>query len=308
MSPSSGRLGDKVFHGLALGFSGVIVLLAAAIGWSLWTHSALARKAFGFDFLFRQVWDPVMGEYGALPFLYGTLVSSVLALAIAVPLGLGAALFLSELAPRKISDALSFVMELLAAVPSVIYGLLGIFVLVPFVRNYIQPVLGKTLGFLPLFSGPPLGIGMLSAGIVLSVMILPFIITVSREVLLTVPSLLREASMALGATRWEVATRVALPYARSGIYGAVFLALARALGETMAVTMVIGNTPAISASLFAPGYTMAAVLANEFTEATDDLYLHALIEVGLVLFAVTLLVNALARLLVWGMRKKGAHV
>ena len=194
--------------------------------------------------------------------------------------------------------------ELLAAVPSVIYGLLGIFVLVPFVRTHLEPLLGKSLGFLPLFSGPPLGVGMLSAGIILAVMIIPFIITVSREVFLSVPTLLREGAAALGATRWEIATYAVLPFARSGIFGAIFLALARALGETMAVTMVIGNTPQISPSLFAPGYTMASVLANEFTEATDDLYLHALIEIGLVLFAVTLVINALARLLVWSVQRK----
>jgi phosphate transport system permease protein len=231
-------------------------------------------------------------------------VSSALALAFAVPLGLGAALFLSELAPRRISEGISFLVELLAAVPSVIYGLLGIFVLAPFMRVHVQPVLGKTLGFLPLFEGPPLGVGMLTAGVILAIMIIPFIISVSREVLLSVPSILREGAMALGATRWEVAMTTALPYARQGILGAVFLALARSLGETMAVTMVIGNTPKIAASLFAPGYTMASVLANEFTEATEDLYLHALIEVGLVLFGVTLVVNGLARLLVWSVKKR----
>jgi phosphate transport system permease protein len=282
----------------------MIILITVAIGGSLWHNSALSREAFGLKFLVSRVWDPVVGDFGALPFLYGTLVSSFLALGIAIPLGVGAALFLSELAPRKISDIMAFLTELLAAVPSVIYGLLGIFVLVPVVRQYIQPFLGKTLGFLPLFSGPAYGVGMLSAGLILSIMIIPFIITVSREVLLNVPTLLREGAMALGATRWEVATRVALPYARSGIVGAIFLALARALGETMAVTMVIGNTPQISASLFAPGYTMASVLANEFTEATEDLYLHALIEIGLVLFAVTLVVNALARILVWSVQRK----
>lgn len=213
-------------------------------------------------------------------------------------------MFLSELAPRKISDAMSFLIELLAAVPSVIYGLLGIFVLVPFVREHLQPFLGKTLGFLPLFSGPPFGIGFLSAGIILAIMVIPFIITVTREVMLATPTLLREAAMALGATRWEVATTVVLPFARSGIAGAVFLALARALGETMAVTMVIGNTPTISASLFSPGYTMAAVIANEFAEATEDHYLHALTEIGLVLFAVTLVINAGAQLLIWGVRRR----
>jgi phosphate transport system permease protein len=301
---STGKLGDRLFRGAAVLFSALIIVVTFAIGWSLWQNSRLAREAFGFSFLWGRVWDPVAGEFGALPFLYGTLVSSLLALVLAVPLGVGAALFLSELAPRKISDLLSFLTELLAAVPSVIYGLLGIFVLVPLVRNHVEPFLGETLGFLPLFQGPPLGIGMLSAGLILAVMIIPFIITVSREVLLTVPSILREGALALGATRWEVAWHVALPFARSGIVGAVFLALARALGETMAVTMVIGNSPEISASLFAPGYTMAAVLANEFTEATEDLYLHALIAIGLVLFGVTFVINGLARLLVWSVQRK----
>ena len=218
--------------------------------------------------------------------------------------GVGAALFLSELAPRRISDLLAFLTELLAAVPSVIYGLLGIFVLVPLVRRFLEPVLGKTLGFLPFFRGPQYGIGFLAAGLVLSIMVIPFIISVSREILLSVPPLLREAALALGATRWEVATTVALPYARSGIMGAIFLALARALGETMAVTMVIGNTPILTASLISPGYTMASVLANEFSEASGDLYLHALVEIAMVLFAVTLIINAGAQLLVWGVQRK----
>ena len=294
-----GKWGDRLFHGVAFSFSAGIILLAAGIGLSLWNNSALARKAFGFKFLLGRVWDPVAGRFGALPFLFGTLLTSLLALLIAVPTGVGAALFLSELAPRKISDLIAFLTELLAAVPSVIYGLLGIFVLVPLVRRYLEPMLGKSLGFLPLFQGPPYGIGFLSAGLVLSIMVIPFIISVSREVLLSVPSLLREAALALGATRWEVATTVALPFARSGIAGAIFLALARALGETMAVTMVIGNTPAISASLFSPGYTMASVLANEFAEASGDLYVSALIEIGLVLLAITILLNTAARLLVW---------
>lgn len=247
-----------------------------------------------------------MGEFGALPYIYGTLVSSFVALLIAVPLGIGAALFLSELAPRKISDSIAFLTELLAAVPSVIYGLLGIFVLVPFMRTHVQPFLGKYLGFLPLFSGPQYGIGMLTASLILAIMIVPYIVSVSREVLLSVPSILREAAMALGATRWEVATTVAFPFARSGIVGAIFLALARALGETMAVTMVIGNTPDINLSLFAPGYTMAAVLANEFSEATSDEYIHALIYIGLVLFAITMVINALARILIWSVQRKWA--
>ena len=303
----AGKWGDRLFHGAALSFSAGILLLTGGIGASLWRNSALSRRAFGWKFLIGRVWDPVAGQFGALPFLYGTLLTSALALLIAVPLGVGAAIFLSELAPRRISDVMSFLIELLAAVPSVIYGLLGIFVLVPLVRQFLEPVLGKTLGFLPLFSGPPYGVGFLSAGLILAVMIIPFIITVTREVMLSTPNLLREAAMALGATRWEVATTVVLPFARSGISGAIFLALARALGETMAVTMVIGNTPVVSASLFSPGYTMAAVLANEFTEASDPLYLHALVEIGLVLFGATLVVNALAQFLVWSVKNRGGR-
>lgn len=303
----SGKWGDRLFHGTALSFSTGILLLTGGIGASLWRNSSLSRHAFGWKFLVGRVWDPVAGQFGALPFLYGTILTSALALLIAVPLGVGAAIFLSELAPRRLSDIMSFLIELLAAVPSVIYGLLGIFVLVPLVRQFLEPVLGKTLGFLPLFSGPPYGVGFLSAGLILAVMIIPFIITVTREVMLSTPKLLREAAMALGATRWEVATTVVLPFARSGISGAIFLALARALGETMAVTMVIGNTPVVSASLFSPGYTMAAVLANEFTEATGDLYLNALIEIGLVLFGATLIVNALAQLLVWSVKNRGGR-
>ena len=225
--------------------------------------------------------------------------SSLLALVIAVPLGIGAAVFLSELAPSWISPAISFLIELLAAVPSVVYGLWGIFVLAPWLRTQVQPALGSALGFLPLFQGPPYGVGMLAAGLILAIMVVPFIIAVSREVLLAVPDSQREAALALGATRWETTRLAVLRYARSGLIGAILLGLGRALGETMAVTMVIGNRAEISASLFAPGYTMASLIANEFAEATSDLYLSALIEVGLLLFVVTVIVNALARLLVW---------
>ena len=264
----------------------------------LWVQSARAREAFGWTFLISRVWDPVAGQFGALPFVYGTLVTSLVGLIIAVPLGLGAAIFLAELAPRRISDALTFLIDLLAAVPSVIYGLLGIFVVVPLMRTVIQPGLKRTLGFLPLFQGPAYGIGFLTGGVVLAVMIVPFIISVSREVLLAVPGDQREAALALGATRWEATWKAVVPYARAGLLGSIFLALARALGETMAVTMVIGNNPNISASLFAPGYSIAAVLANEFSEATGELYLSALMELALVLFLVTFLLNGLARILI----------
>ncbi len=292
---------DRLFKTITLCFALSILAVAAAIAWQLWKNSALSRHAFGWAFLTKQIWDPVAENFGALPFIYGTLVSSALALLIAVPLGIGVAIFLSELAPRKVSDSCAFLIELLAAIPSVVYGLIGVFVLVPFMRTHVQPFLIRTLGFLPLFRGPAYGVGMLTAAIVLAVMILPFITTISREIFLSVPTSLKEAAMALGGTHWEVVRLAVLPYARSGIAGSVFLAMGRALGETMAVTMVIGNRPEIVASLLAPGYTMAAVLANEFTEATSDLYVHTLVEIGLVLFAITIVVNAIGRLILYQM-------
>ena len=306
---SAARRGDRAF-GLALRLvaTGTLLVgvgLVASLAWG----SRLAIREFGFRFLFTSVWDPVAGEFGALPFIYGTLVSSSLAILIAVPLGLGAAIYLAELAPQWIRPPITFLIEMLAAVPSVVYGLWGIFVLVPWLRKAVQPFLGSTLGFLPLFQGPPYGIGMLAAGLVLSIMVIPFVTSVSREVLLAVPDLQREAALGLGATRWEMIRIAVLRYGRTGLVGAILLGLGRALGETMAVTMVIGNRPEIAVSLFAPGYTMASVLANEFTEATSDLYLSALIEIGLLLLVVTVIVNALARLLVWtvGGPVKGAR-
>ncbi len=258
-----------------------------------------AIRTFGWHFMVTSIWNPVTEEFGALPLVYGTILSSILALCIAVPLGIGTSVYLAEMAPFWIRSPIAFLVELLAAVPSVVYGLWGIFVLAPFLRNWVEPALGKTLGFLPLFQGPPLGVGMLAAGIILAIMILPYIVAVAREVLLAVPNSQREAALALGATRWETTRLAVLRYGKSGLIGAVLLGLGRALGETMAVTMVIGNRPDISASLFAPGYTMASMIANEFTEATSDLYLSALIEVGLLLLVVTVIINALARLLVW---------
>jgi phosphate transport system permease protein len=293
--------GDWLFENLTLVFALSILVIATAIAWQLFKNSSLARHAFGWSFLTKQIWDPVAEDFGALPFIFGTLVSSTLALMIAIPLGVGVAIFLSELAPRNVSESCAFLIELLAAIPSVVYGLIAVFVLVPIMREYVQPFLIKTLGFLPLFRGPAYGVGMLTAAIVLAIMIVPFITTISREIFLSVPSSLKEAAMALGATHWEVVRLAVLPYARSGIAGSVFLALGRALGETMAVTMVIGNRPEIAASLLAPGYTMAAVLANEFTEATSDLYVHTLVEIGLVLFAITILVNAIGRLILYKM-------
>ena len=291
------RLGDPAFRLVALGFALSVLAIAAVIGTVLFLDSAPARAAFGWSFLWTSIWDPVALRFGALPFIYGTLATTALALIIAVPLGLGAAICLAELIPQRLADALTFLIELLVAVPSVVYGLVGVFVLVPLMRDVEQAV-QPSLSFIPLFAGPAYGIGLLTAGILLAVMIVPFIIAVSREVLLAVPQTQRDAALALGATRWETVRNVVLPYARSGIFGSVFLALARALGETMAVTMVIGNRPEISASLFAPAYTMAAVLANEFTEATETIYLAALVEIGLVLFVITLVVNAIARLLI----------
>ncbi|HUK56869.1 MAG TPA: phosphate ABC transporter permease subunit PstC [Nitrospiria bacterium] len=295
---------DRLFRATVLTVALSVLAITVVVAYELVRNSRLPIQKFGWSFLWGTTWDPVAEQFGALPFLYGTLVSSALALLIAVPVGLGVAIFLSELAPRWLSDPVTFLVELLAAIPSVIYGLVGIFVLVPWIRNGLEPALSSTLGFMPLFRGAPYGVGMLTAGVLLAMMVVPFIVSVSREILMAVPRSQREAVLSLGATQWEMVRVAVLPYARSGIMGSVFLALARALGETMAVTMVIGNRPEIKLSLFEPGYTMAAVIANEFTEATGDMYLQALIEVGLVLFAVTILVNALARLLIYGVFSK----
>ena len=266
-------------------FALVVLLLVAGIGIVLAWQSALSIRKFGFAFWTRSTWDPVSGEFGALPFIWGTLYSSFLALLLATPIALGIAVFINEIAPRALRQPLSYLTELLAAIPSIVYGLWGIFVLVPIVRKFEL-----------LVGAPPLGVGMLSAAIILAIMIVPLTSSVAREILRGVPMTQREAALALGATRWE-SIRIALGYGRTGIIGAVMLGLGRALGETMAVTMVIGNNPQISASLFAPQYTMAAVIANEFTEAADELYLHALVEIGLVLFLITIIVNAFSRLL-----------
>jgi len=273
----------------------------------LWIRSGPTRGKFGLSFFWSGVWDPIGGDFGAIPFIYGTLVTALLALMISVPLGVAAAIFLAELAPRKMSDTIAFLIDLLAAIPSVIYGLLGIFVVVPLMRTTIGPALKGAFGFLPIFKGPNYGVGFLTASIVLTIMVVPFIISVSREVLLTVPREQREAALGLGATRWEATWKVVVPWARTGIMGSVFLALARALGETMAVTMVIGNDPKIRESLFAPGYTIAAVIANEFNEATSDLHRSALIELGLVLFLITFILNGLARLLMVATERGGGH-
>jgi phosphate transport system permease protein len=298
------RKGDEIAFLVTFASALSIILITGLLVWHLWTDSVLSRHAFGWNFLKTSTWDPVQDQYGALPFIYGTVLTSLLSLVISVPIGIGAAIFLAEMAPRKISNVLTFLVELLAAVPSVIFGLLGIFVLIPILHDYIVPVLQKFFGFLPIFQGAFYGVSYFSASVVLSIMIVPFIVSISREVLLAVPQSQREAMMALGATKWDVTWRAVFPYARRGITGSIFLALARALGETMAVTMVIGNVPQIKASLLAPGYTIAAVIANEFTEASGDLYLHALIELALVLFAVTMIINALARLMMLGMQRQ----
>jgi phosphate transport system permease protein len=297
--------GDRVAHAVSFVFAASVVLIVTLLVISLWDHSALPRAKFGLSFFSGRNWDPVAEDFGAAPYVYGTLVTAGLALLLAVPLGLGAAIFLAELAPPKTSDVLTFVIELLAAVPSVIYGLLGIFVIVPFVRRELAPKLMDKLGFLPLFQGPCYGVSFLAAGIVLAIMIVPFIVSVSREVLLAVPTDQREAALSLGSTRWESTWKVVVPYALPGVMGSIFLALARALGETMAVTMVVGNVPQIKASLLAPGYSIAAVIANEFAEASADIHLQSLVELGLVLFLVTFLLNGMARLLILFTARRG---
>ncbi len=291
--------GDRVFRLVTAAFAGGAVVTLAAMAIQMTRASAQSLSRFGPSFVATSDWDPVRESFGALPVMYGTVVSSLLALALAVPVSLGVAIYLAELAPSWIRRPLGFVVELLAAIPSVVYGLWGIFVLAPWMRTTVEPALGKTLGFLPFFRGPFRGFGMLAAAVILAIMILPTIASVSRDVMRSVPTSFREAALALGATRWEAVRVGVLPQARSGIAGAIILGLGRALGETMAVTMVIGNRAEISASLFAPSATMASVIANEYAEASNDLHLSALSELGLLLFAVTLLLNIVARLLIW---------
>jgi phosphate transport system permease protein len=287
-------------------FGLVLVVLVVAIGVELSRQSWLSIQKFGLNFWRTETWDPVAGQFGALPFIWGTLYSSILALLIATPIALGIAVFISELCPNRLKPALVFLTELLAAIPSIVYGLWGIFVLVPAVRT-LESSFPQSLKWIPFFSGPPFGLGMLAAALILAVMVIPFTSSVAREVLKSVPVAQREGAYALGATRFE-AISAALFYARTGIVGAVLLGFGRALGETMAVTMVIGNNPRVSLSLFAPQHTMAAVLANEFSEAADPLYLNALIEIGLVLFIITLVVNSLSRLLIWSMARPAKAV
>lgn len=294
------RHGDRLYQ-LFLVIAGILVMiLVLGIGYELWQNSALSRHAFGWKFLITSEWDPALNDvFGALPFIYGTLLTSSIALLVAIPLGIGMAIFLSEIAPDWLSQPLGFLAELLAAVPSVVYGLWGLFVYIPLFVRPTSQFLNKTMGFLPLFEGPVFGPSRLAAGLLLAIMVFPTITAVSRDVLRAIPGSQREASLALGATRWEMIAQVLLPYGSSGLLGAIILGLGRALGETVAVTMVIGNNLDLSASLLHPGYTMASVIANEFTEATFDLYLNALIEVGLILFVISLLINLVARLLIW---------
>ncbi|MEP6714355.1 MAG: phosphate ABC transporter permease subunit PstC [Terriglobia bacterium] len=311
IEPGSARVkpwlgADEVARAITMVFAIAILGIAALLVFELWTNSAPSRQKFGFGFLTSALWNPVTDQFGALPYIYGTIVTSTLAMLISVPLGVGAAIYLSELATPRLSSALTFLVELLAAVPSVIFGLLAIFTLVPLMRSYIEPALKAAFGFLPLFTGPAYGFSYLAAGIILAVMTFPFIISVSREALLSVPREQREAALALGATKWESTWQVVVPFARLGILGSVFLGLARALGETMAVTMVIGNNPGIHASLLALGYTMPSVIANEFAEATGDVYKSALVEIGLVLFFLTIFINGMARILILVTTRKGS--
>jgi phosphate transport system permease protein len=294
---------DVTFRIIVILSALALVAIVGLILFELVSQSRLTIGKFGFKFLVKAIWDPVAEDFGALPFIYGTLVSSLVALVIAVPLALATALFLTEICPRRLRSILSLLVELLAAIPSVIYGLWGIFVLAPFLRVYIQPFLGKYLGWTGLFSGPKYGYGMLAAGVILAIMILPIISSIAREVVMAVPRQQREAALALGATKWEMLRMAVLRNARAGIMGAIILGLGRAFGETLAVTMVIGNRPEISKSLFAPGYTLASVVANEFSEAFGAMHLSALMEAALILFAITLIVNALAMLLVWSITR-----
>lgn len=306
----TGRTRDLIFRGLVMAAALSVLGIVAFILIELVRQSQLSIRAFGWGFFTGRDWDPVAGIFGALPFIYGTLVSSFLALLIAVPLGIGVAIFMNEICPRAWRGLISYFVELLAAIPSVIFGLWGVFVLAPIMREYVMPFLQKWFRWTGFFEGQPFGIGMLTAGVILAIMIVPFISSVTREVMLAVPQSQREAVMALGATRWETIRTGVLRNARTGVFGGIILALGRALGETMAVTMLIGNRAEIAKSLFAPGYTMASVIANELLEATDDLYVSALIEIGLVLFLVTIVVNIFAQLMIWSItrgRKAGAH-
>ena len=306
LSPT-GNTGDAIFR-ILLGLVALFVLaIVIAMVWALAADSLLSIRTFGFGFITSRSWNPIKGEFGALPFIYGTVMSSLIALCISVPLSLGIAVFLVEQAPRIVARPIGFLVELLAAIPSVVYGLWGIFILAPFIRQYLGPPLERLFGWTPLFRGPVTGIGLITGGLILAIMVTPIISAVVRDVLAAVPGSQREAALALGATKWEM-IRVVLVNGAPGIAGAVILGLGRALGETMAVTMVIGNRPEISLSFFDPSYTIASAIANEFTEATSDLYLSSLVELGLILFFVTFVVNGIARFLVWNVTRKTGGV
>ncbi|MER3419354.1 MAG: phosphate ABC transporter permease subunit PstC [Chloroflexota bacterium] len=294
-----GNVGDVLFAAVTWAFAATVLALLLLLLVELVRNASLPMRQFGWAFLWTRTWDPVTRTFGALPFIYGTVMSSCIALLLAVPIGLGTAIFLAEFAPGWLRSPLSFLVELLAAIPSVVYGLWGVFVLVPLIRDPVQVTLKRVLGFVPLFQGPTFGISLLAGGVILAIMVLPTVIAITRDVVLAVPSSQREAMYALGATKWEVIRGAVLPYGRSGIIGGVILALGRALGETMAVTMVIGNRPQISLSWFQPAATLASVIANEFTEATYDLYLQSLVALGLILIGVAIIVNLAARLLIW---------
>ncbi len=293
---------DPAFRWLATGCGLIIVALAAGIFWELYSGSELSRHKFGFGFLVSQSWNPVTEQFGAASSIFGSLVSTAIAMAIAVPLSLIIALFLVELAPPRVSRVVGGAIELLASIPSIIYGMWGLFVFAPFMADHVQPLLAKVGGGLPFFKGPPMGIGMLTAGIILALMVLPFITSVTRDIFTMVPAVVKESAYGMGSTTWEVSRKVTIPYGIQGIVGACFLGLGRAIGETMAVTFVIGNRHEISASLFAAANSIASTLANEFTEASEDIYLSSLVELGLVLFAVTFLLQLAAQL--WLKRTK----
>lgn len=303
-----GNPADAAYGLVLLGFGLAIPVLFAFILLRVGGAALPAIERFGWSFVSTSHWNPVLGEFGALPFIVGTVLTSLIALVLAVPLSVGLAIFLTELAPRWLAGPIAFATELLAAIPSVVYGLWGFFVLVPWLRRGImEPVIAAVGDTIPWLSGPAFGPSILAGGVILAIMVIPFISAVSREVLVAVPRAQREAALALGATRWEMTWQVALPYALPGIIGATILGLGRALGETMAITMVIGNTPDMPGSLFSPGYSMASVLANEFAEASGDLYLAALMEIALLLFGITIIVNSMARFLVWRVRRSGGN-
>jgi phosphate transport system permease protein len=303
-NPQKGSLSpDTIYRAILIGCASLILVIVLAMLVVIGQGSLLSIREFGFHFLIGSVWDPIKGEFGALPFIYGTIVSSVIGVLIATPLSIGVAVFLVEQAPRSLARPIAFLVELLAAIPSVVYGLWAIFVLAPFLRVYVQPPLQAALGWTPFFKGTATGIGMFTGGLILAIMITPIITAVVRDILEAVPVTQREAALALGATKWET-TKIVLANAASGIAGAVILGLGRAIGETMAVTMIIGNRPQISASFFDPAYTIASVIANEFTEATGELYLSALVEMGLILFVVTFIVTGLAKLLILSVGRK----